>query len=159
MTEEYRQKILSHRKQQSANWWDFAFELRNYFDEWIQGMNVDNFENLKELIIADRIKQTLPYEMQKKFFDELPNVKKVDELENKLHDYEATRHSFKKEAYRSLNSSGKIIKRPDFKELSFRYSSRNGRDQCNAGWNDGKYLSRFQNNNKPFQTQEKYAEK
>ena len=158
-TEEFRQKFLSHKKQQSANWRDFAFELRSYFDEWIQGMNVDNFENLKELIITDRIKQTLPYEMQEHFIDELPSIKKVHELVNKLDDYEATRRSFKKEAYQSLNSSEKIIKRPEFKELSFRHSSRNSRDQWNSGRNDGKYLSRFQNDNKSFQAQEIYGEK
>ena len=77
-------------------------------------MNVDNFENLKELIIADRIKEILPYEIQEHFIDEFPNINKVDKLVNKLDDYEAT--SFKKEVYRSFNSSEKIIKRPEFKE-------------------------------------------
>ena len=52
-TEEFRQKCLLHRNQQSANWQDFVFQLRNYFGEWIQGINVDNFEKVKELIITD----------------------------------------------------------------------------------------------------------
>ena len=159
MTEEFRQQFLLHRKQQSANWRDFKFKLRSYFDECIQGMNVYNIKNLKKLIITDRMKQTLPYEMQEQFVYELPNVKKVDELVNKLDDYEAIRRSFEKEAHRSLISFEKVNKRPEFKELLIRHSSRNVRDQCNAGRNDGKYLSRLQNDNKSFQTQEKYGEK
>ena len=57
--------------------------------------------------------------MQEHFIDELPSIKKVHELVNKLDDYEATRRNFKKEAYQNLNSVEKIIKRQEFKELSF----------------------------------------
>ena len=89
-------------------------------------MNLDNFENLIELIETDRIKQTLPYEMQEYFIDELPNAKKVDELVNMLDDYETTRRSFKKDEHRSYNSSKKINRRPELK--SFRHSSTSGHD-------------------------------
>ena len=65
-------------------------------------MNVNNFENLKELNITQQIKQTLVYEMQEHFIDE-PN-----ELVNKLDEYKEIRNSFKKEAHPSCNTFEKI---------------------------------------------------
>lgn len=38
--EEQRQKFILYKKEPSANWRDFAFELRNYFEEWIKDLDI-----------------------------------------------------------------------------------------------------------------------
>ncbi|GFT79224.1 SCAN box domain-containing protein [Nephila pilipes] len=38
--EQFRLKIFTHKKESFASWRDFAFELQNYFDEWITGCNM-----------------------------------------------------------------------------------------------------------------------
>lgn len=47
---------MLHKKEFSTSCCDFAFELRNFFEEWVQYLKVFNFEELKELIITDQIK-------------------------------------------------------------------------------------------------------
>ena len=95
---EFLQKFISQRTQYSAIWRDFAFKLRKHFDEWLKHLNGDKFENLKELIVTDRIKQNLPYGIQEAFFNDLPRVKNVDVLLNKLDNYETVRCNLKKKA-------------------------------------------------------------
>ncbi|UYV66796.1 hypothetical protein LAZ67_4002874, partial [Cordylochernes scorpioides] len=46
--EQFRQKFEKHDKSQKGSWRDFAFELRGFFNEWIKGMNVENFDALKQ---------------------------------------------------------------------------------------------------------------
>lgn len=52
--EEFKQKLKSHKKFISASRHDQAFELRNSFEKWINGLEFFNFEDLR--IIIDQIK-------------------------------------------------------------------------------------------------------
>ncbi|UYV75780.1 hypothetical protein LAZ67_13001327, partial [Cordylochernes scorpioides] len=46
--EQFRQKFEKHERSQKGSWRDFAFELRGYFNEWIEGMNLNNPDELAD---------------------------------------------------------------------------------------------------------------
>ncbi|GBM23045.1 hypothetical protein AVEN_67025-1 [Araneus ventricosus] len=89
---------------------DFPFELQNYFEEWVSGLNIETFEDLKELLVTDQLKQKLPPEVRDNFLDDLPKIKSIEELVNELDDYETTRRNVKKEINR--NSHENTNKKP-----------------------------------------------
>lgn len=43
--EDFQQKILSHEKEHSASWHDFAFELWNVFEEKIKNFEIYIFKS------------------------------------------------------------------------------------------------------------------
>ncbi|GBM44270.1 hypothetical protein AVEN_23326-1 [Araneus ventricosus] len=68
--EEFRKKFLHHQKNSEKSWREFTFEISNYFQEWIEGLKIDSFEKLKNLIITDQIKRWAPLEAKDHFLDE-----------------------------------------------------------------------------------------
>ncbi|GBN87041.1 hypothetical protein AVEN_157582-1 [Araneus ventricosus] len=60
--EEFRKKFLHHQKNSKKSWREFTLEISNYFQEWIEGLKIDSFEKLKNLIITDQIKRWAPFE-------------------------------------------------------------------------------------------------
>ncbi|GBM24093.1 hypothetical protein AVEN_30240-1 [Araneus ventricosus] len=47
--ETFRIKFTQHQRKQGALWKELVFALQNYFDGWIEGLNVKDFKGLKEL--------------------------------------------------------------------------------------------------------------
>lgn len=46
MMPEFKKKFILHKKDSSATWYDFAFELRNYFKEgWIKSLEYMVFKS------------------------------------------------------------------------------------------------------------------
>lgn len=67
--------------------------MRNYLEKWIKGLQIFDFQGLKELIVTDQIKRKLPIEIQEHFIDDLPKIKNADAIVNKLDNYEALRQN------------------------------------------------------------------
>lgn len=63
--------------------------------EWINCLEIFNFDELKELIVIDQIAEKYPLEVREHFVDDLPKIKTDYELVNKLDDYEVARHNKK----------------------------------------------------------------
>lgn len=51
--EEFRHRFFYRKKELSANWHDFAYEIKVYFQQQIDGLEVDNFDELSELMIVN----------------------------------------------------------------------------------------------------------
>ncbi|GFX78904.1 integrase catalytic domain-containing protein [Trichonephila clavipes] len=49
--------FTSHRKSPNGTWKDYYFEIRAYFEGWINELKIDSFEGLKNLIIAGQMKK------------------------------------------------------------------------------------------------------
>lgn len=105
MPEEFRQQLISHKKDPSAKWHNLAYELRNYLEEWVNGMEINIFEALKELIVVDQIKRNLPVEMKEHFICDLPKIKNVDII-SKLDDYDTARYNVRAINKSSYNIEG-----------------------------------------------------
>lgn len=52
-------------------------------------MNVPNFEELKKLLVTEQIKQKILPKTRESFIKELPKIKEVDELVEKLDDFDS----------------------------------------------------------------------
>ncbi|GBL95841.1 hypothetical protein AVEN_227095-1 [Araneus ventricosus] len=85
--EEFRKKFLHHQKNSEKSWLEFTFEISNYFQEWIEGLKIDSFEKLKNLIITDQIKRRDPFEAKDHFLDEWTRLVSPSELADKLDEY------------------------------------------------------------------------
>ncbi|UYV70055.1 hypothetical protein LAZ67_7001643 [Cordylochernes scorpioides] len=68
--EQFRQKFEKHDKSQKGSWRDFAFELRGFFNEWIEGMNVENFDALKDLSVTNQLKKKVPNVLRNHLIDD-----------------------------------------------------------------------------------------
>ncbi|UYV60333.1 hypothetical protein LAZ67_1000859 [Cordylochernes scorpioides] len=89
--EQFRQKFEKHERSQKSSWRDFAFELRGYFNEWIEGMNVENFDALKDLSVTNQLKKKVPNVLRNHLIDDWTKLNNPDELADKLDEYENVR--------------------------------------------------------------------
>ncbi|UYV66976.1 hypothetical protein LAZ67_4003508, partial [Cordylochernes scorpioides] len=89
--EQFRQKFEKHERSQKGSWRDFAFELRGYFNEWIEGMNVENFDALKDLSVTNQLKKKVPNVLRNHLIDDWTKLNNPDELADKLDEYENVR--------------------------------------------------------------------
>ncbi|UYV72237.1 hypothetical protein LAZ67_9002287, partial [Cordylochernes scorpioides] len=89
--EQFRQKFEKHERSQKGSWRDFAFELRRYFNEWIEGMNVENFDALKDLSVTNQLKKKVPNVLRNHLIDDWTKLNNPDELADKLDEYENVR--------------------------------------------------------------------
>ncbi|GFT15952.1 uncharacterized protein TNCV_3315171 [Trichonephila clavipes] len=54
--EKFRQLFVIHQKAPERTWIDFYHELNTYFYGWIDGLKIDTFNKLSDLIITDQLK-------------------------------------------------------------------------------------------------------
>lgn len=101
--EAFRIKFTQHQKKQNALWKELVFELRNYLEGWLEGVEVKDFEGLKNLMITDQIKRRVPHEIKDHFVDEWAKLTDPSLLAGKIDEYESVRGNRK--------SSQKIEKR------------------------------------------------
>jgi hypothetical protein len=94
--ESFRKKFVQHQRSAEKSWKDFAFEMTNYFQEWITGLEVKDFDGLKNLMITDQIKRRVPPEVRDHFLDDWTKLKSPTELANKLDEYESVRDNRRK---------------------------------------------------------------
>ncbi|GBM62747.1 hypothetical protein AVEN_63321-1 [Araneus ventricosus] len=92
-SEKFRQKFFMH-KNLGSTWKNFAYELRSFFNEWVNGVKA-SFEKLSDLIITDQIKRKVSQEIKDHFIDEWSNLNSPDDLVEKLDDYDTLRSSFR----------------------------------------------------------------
>ncbi|GFU10935.1 uncharacterized protein TNCV_2934281 [Trichonephila clavipes] len=57
--EKFRQLFVTHQKASERTWIDFYHELNTYFNGWIDGLKIDTFNKLSDLIITDKLKRKL----------------------------------------------------------------------------------------------------
>jgi hypothetical protein len=94
--EAFRKKFQTHQRQGGALWKDLVFDLKSYLDNWLQGVNVTTFEELKNLMVADQLKKRAPNDVKDHFIDQWGELTDPSELADKLDSYEATRRFVKK---------------------------------------------------------------
>ncbi|GFX50508.1 retrovirus-related Pol polyprotein from transposon opus [Trichonephila clavipes] len=89
--EAFKIKFKRHCKSAENTWRDFEFELANYFNEWISGLKIYDFDRLKQLVIVEQIKEQVSRDIQQHFIDDWSRIVTVDDLTEKLDDYENAR--------------------------------------------------------------------
>ncbi|GBM81746.1 Retrovirus-related Pol polyprotein from transposon 17.6 [Araneus ventricosus] len=100
--EKFRQLFLFHQKDDEKTWQDFQHELQTYFDGWTLGLKVNTYDQLRELIIADQMKEKAPYDLREHFLDEWSTINSPIELAKKFEDYEDVRRTIKPKQFKSF---------------------------------------------------------
>ncbi|GBL98895.1 Retrovirus-related Pol polyprotein from transposon 17.6, partial [Araneus ventricosus] len=104
--EKFRQLFLFHQKDDEKTWQDFQHELQTYFDGWTLGLKVNTYDQLRELIIADQIKEKAPYDLREHFLDEWSTINSPIELAKKFEDYEDARRTIKPKQFNYCKGPG-----------------------------------------------------
>ncbi|UYV60204.1 CYFIP1 [Cordylochernes scorpioides] len=128
--EQFRQKFEKHERSQKGSWRDFAFELRGYFNEWIEGMNVENFDALKDLSVTNQLKKKVPNVLRNHLIDDWTKLNNPDELADKLDEYENVRTEMGPPHWNSKHTTP-----PSFQQKSARFPNRSEVKETEQGTN------------------------
>ncbi|KAF8769797.1 hypothetical protein HNY73_017406 [Argiope bruennichi] len=93
--ETFRLRFVQHQKRMESSWRDLAFELRSFLEEWLDGVNVKDFESLKDFMVVDQIKRRVGNEVREHFVDTWTKISSSSKLADLLDDYDGVRRSSK----------------------------------------------------------------
>ncbi len=93
--EKLRQLFATHKKSQNQTWKDFHFELRSYFEGWLEELNIKDFDGIKNLMILDQMKKRVPPDVKDHFLDVWCDWVTPDDLVEKMDIYDNLRTSKK----------------------------------------------------------------
>ncbi|GBM70410.1 hypothetical protein AVEN_38120-1 [Araneus ventricosus] len=100
--ETFRVKFTQHQIKSGALWKELVLELKNYLEGWLDGVKVNDFETLKNLMITYQIKWRVPPEFKDHFLDEWGKTVDPSELAGKLYEYESVRSARKQHLSKAL---------------------------------------------------------
>ncbi|GFY30477.1 retrovirus-related Pol polyprotein from transposon 412 [Trichonephila clavipes] len=89
--EVFRQKFVQHQKKSDSTWKDFTFEITNYLDEWLIGLEINTFQDLKDLMVVDQLKKRANTSMKDHFLDNWANLKSATQIAELFDNYEDVR--------------------------------------------------------------------
>ncbi|GFX96525.1 retrovirus-related Pol polyprotein from transposon 17.6 [Trichonephila clavipes] len=96
--EKFRQLFVTHQKAPERTWIDFYHELNTYFNGWIDGLRIDTFDKLSDLIIIDQLKRKTPFEFKEYYLDEWANMNSPVQLAEKLEEFEDFKRTLKQKS-------------------------------------------------------------
>ncbi|GFX92441.1 retrovirus-related Pol polyprotein from transposon 412 [Trichonephila clavipes] len=88
--EVFRRKFVQHQKKSDSTWKDFTFEITNYLDEWLIGLEINTFQDLKDLMV-DQLKKRANASMKDHFLDNWANLKSATQIAELFDNYEDVR--------------------------------------------------------------------
>ncbi|GFV08439.1 uncharacterized protein TNCV_328731 [Trichonephila clavipes] len=105
------------KKAPERTWIDFYHELNTYFNGWIDGLKIDTFNKLSDLIITDQLKRKTPFEFKEYYLDEWANMNSPVQLAEKIEEFEDFKKTLKQK------SSSPFVKKQEYKftEKNCRY--------------------------------------
>ncbi|GFW09824.1 retrovirus-related Pol polyprotein from transposon opus [Trichonephila clavipes] len=102
-SEKFRQLFVKHQKNPDGTWKDFYYEIRNFCEEWLNGLDIQTFEDLKDLLITDQMKKKVPSEVREHFLDDWAKIKTPRVLVERLDEYEDVHGKTKRPAVPFFN--------------------------------------------------------
>ncbi|GFU06232.1 uncharacterized protein TNCV_4765371 [Trichonephila clavipes] len=118
--EKFRQLFVTYQKAPERTWIDFYHELNTYFKGWIDGLKIDTFNKLSDLIITDQLKRKTPFEFKEYYLYEWANMNSPPvQLAEKLEEFEDFKRTLKQK------SSSPFVRKQEFKstEKNRRYEA------------------------------------
>ncbi|GBM41727.1 hypothetical protein AVEN_173128-1 [Araneus ventricosus] len=85
--EKFRQLFNKHQKASESAWYDFYYELKNYLEGWLNGLNIKTFEQLKDLMLVDQIKKRTSMDFKENFMDDWTTIISPTEMVKKIEDF------------------------------------------------------------------------
>ncbi|GFX84363.1 homeotic protein female sterile [Trichonephila clavipes] len=111
--------ICHSPKAPERTWIDFYHKLNTYFNGWIDGLKIDTFNKLSDLIITDQLKRKTPFEFKEYYLEDWANMNSPVQLAEKLEEFENFKRTLKQK------SSSPFVKKQEFRftEKNRRYES------------------------------------
>ncbi|GFT74033.1 uncharacterized protein TNCV_3707691 [Trichonephila clavipes] len=94
-----------HRKSPNGTWKDYYFEIRAYFEGWLNELKIDSFDGLKNLIIADQMKKRCSPECKEHYLDSWEELISPEMLADKLEAFDNIQRSLPSGPRRHVNAS------------------------------------------------------
>ncbi|GFW66310.1 retrovirus-related Pol polyprotein from transposon 17.6 [Trichonephila clavipes] len=118
--EVFRQKFVQHQKKSDSTWKDFTFEITNYLNEWLIGLEINTFQYLKDLMVVNQFKKRANASMTDHFLDNWANLKSATQIAELFDNYEDVRKVNSKPMDR-LGRNDKILTYSGVKEKENRF--------------------------------------
>ncbi|GFX51442.1 uncharacterized protein TNCV_3103751 [Trichonephila clavipes] len=119
--EEFRELFSRHRKSPNGTWKDYHFEIRGYFEGWLNELKIGSFDGLKNLMIADQMKKRCSPECKKHYLDIREELISPEMLADKLEAFDNIRRSLLSGPSRHVKASETVN---DGRQVSFRKPER-----------------------------------
>ncbi|GFX34998.1 retrovirus-related Pol polyprotein from transposon 17.6 [Trichonephila clavipes] len=84
-------KICPTPEKSDSTWKDFTFEITNFLDEWLIGLEINTFQDLKDLMVVDQLKKRANASMKDHFLDNWANLKSATQIAELFDNYEDVR--------------------------------------------------------------------
>ncbi|GFW50424.1 transposon Tf2-6 polyprotein [Trichonephila clavipes] len=94
----FQQLFVTHQKAPERTWIDFYHELNTYFNGWIDGLKIDTFDKLSDLILTDQLKRKTLFEFKECYLDEWANMNSPVQLAEKLEEFEDFKRNLKQKS-------------------------------------------------------------
>ncbi|GFU80267.1 uncharacterized protein TNCV_3520441 [Trichonephila clavipes] len=108
--------FTSHRKSANGTWKDYYFEIRAYFEGWLNELKIDSFDGLKNLIIAGQMKKKCSSECKEHYLDIWEELISPEMLADKLEAFDSIRRSLPRGPRRHVKASETVN---DGRQVSF----------------------------------------
>ncbi|GFX01862.1 uncharacterized protein TNCV_370511 [Trichonephila clavipes] len=119
--EKFRELFSRHRKSPNGTWKDYYFEIRAYFEGWLNELKIDPFDGLKNLTIADPMKKKCSLECKEHYLDIWEELIFPEMLADKLEAFDNIRRSLSSGPKRYVKAS-EIVN--NGRQVSFRKPQR-----------------------------------
>ncbi|GFU82805.1 retrovirus-related Pol polyprotein from transposon 297 [Trichonephila clavipes] len=113
-------KICPTPEKSDSTWKDFTFEITNYLDEWLIGLEINTFQDLKDLMVVDQLKKRANASMKDHFLDNWANLKSATQIAELFDNYEDVRKVISKPMDR-WGRNDKILTYSGIKEKENRF--------------------------------------
>ncbi|GFT75750.1 uncharacterized protein TNCV_3125451 [Trichonephila clavipes] len=102
--EKFRELFSRHRKSPNGTWKDYYFEIRAYFEGWLNELKIDSFDGLKNLMIVNQMKICSP-ECKEHYLDIWEELISPEMLADKLEAFDNIRSSLPSGPRRHVKAS------------------------------------------------------
>ncbi|GFX64345.1 integrase catalytic domain-containing protein [Trichonephila clavipes] len=103
--EKFRELFSRNRKSPNGTWKDYYFEIRAYFEGWINELKIDSFDGLKNLMTADQMKKRCSPECKEHYLDIWEELISPEMLAEKLEAFDNIRRSLPSGPRRHVKAS------------------------------------------------------
>ncbi|GFX73947.1 retrovirus-related Pol polyprotein from transposon 17.6 [Trichonephila clavipes] len=114
------EELVKEQKKSDSTWRDFNFEITNYLDEWLIGLKINTFQDLKDLMVVDQLKKRANASMKDPFLDNWAKLKSATQIAELFDNYEDVRKVNSKPMDR-LGRNDKILTYSGVKEKENRF--------------------------------------
>ncbi|GFV90527.1 uncharacterized protein TNCV_2222431, partial [Trichonephila clavipes] len=91
--EKFQERFSRQRKSPNVTWKDYYFEIRAYFEGWLNGLKIDSFDGFNNFMITYQMKKRCSPECKEYYLDIWEELISPEMLADKLEAFDHIRRS------------------------------------------------------------------